>query len=70
MINDVDYTEYNNDDNSLKVYTNIGDGDGSFDNKYGLTYGDYNTGTSLYEMTVTVRMEDRDDVITTIKTSK
>ncbi|MBQ2744634.1 MAG: type II secretion system protein [Lachnospiraceae bacterium] len=69
-INDKQYTEYNNESNSLKVYTNIGDRDTTFDNKYGLTYGDYNTGTALYELSVDVRLEGEDKVVTSFTTSK
>ena len=69
-INGVSYTEYNNEENSLKVYTNIGDKDTTFDNSYSLTYGDYNTGTALYEMRVTVRVEGREDTVTTFTTTK
>lgn len=69
-INDVQYTDYNNEYNSLKVYTNIGDADTTFENKYSLTYGDYNTGTALYEMSVEVRLEGSDDVVTSFTTSK
>lgn len=70
VVNGVQYTEYNNEENSLKVYTNIGDKDTAFDNKYSLTYGDYNTGTALYEMRVTVRVEGREGTVTTFTTSK
>ena len=69
-INGVQYTEYANEYNNLKVYTNIGDNDASFENKYSLTYGDYNTGTALYEMSVEVRLEGEDNVVTTFTTSK
>ncbi len=69
-INGVQYTEYNNESNSLKMYTNIGDKDTTFENEYGLTYGDYNTGTALYQMNVDVRLEGKEDVITTFTTSK
>lgn len=64
------YMNYENENNYLKVYTNIGDADEYFENKYSLTYGDYNTGTSLYNMNVTVKQEGSDDVIAKFNTSK
>lgn len=70
-INSVTYTDYKNEDNSLKIYTNIGEADITpLEGKHGLTYGDYNTGTALYEMNIEVRLEGDDKVITTFNTSK
>ncbi len=66
----MDYTQYINENKNLKVYTNIGDDYINFNNIYGLTYGDYNTGTSLYEMEVTVRLKGEDDVVTTFNAAK
>lgn len=49
---------------SLKLYTNI------VDNKYSLTYGDYNTGDSLYQMDVTVKLEGKSKPVATFSTTK
>ena len=72
IINDMPYVEYNNEGNSLKVYTNIGEAYDCVKNinkGYNLTYSDYNTGTALYEMNVTVK-KTNNEVVTTFKTTK
>ena len=70
--NYVNYAEKNNLDDTVKfkVYSNVGDGFLDFENPCGLTYGNYNTGISLYEMEVTVRLKGDDDVVTTFNTAK
>ena len=77
LVNGVQYVNYDNldEDNNLKVYTNIGStydmGDKVNMNKnFTLTYGDYNTGTSLYEMEVTVKLDGEDKVVATFNTAK
>ena len=68
FVNGTDYTVYKLKENRLKVYTNIGDNDDIFTNKYDLTYGDYNTGIALYEMNVTVKLDNK--TIATFSTTK
>lgn len=69
--NTVDYINYKIDTNNLKVYTNIGDTNEQNKNSiYDLTYGDYNTGTALYEMNIRVRLKDSTDTVTTFNTTK
>ena len=72
FINGKSYIQYNNEENSLKVYTNIGEAYDGVENRnkgYNLTYSDYNTGTALYEMNVTVK-KTNNEVVTTFKTTK
>lgn len=71
-INGTTYVGYDNEKNSLKVYTNIGEAFDGVENRnkgYNLTYSDYNTGTALYEMNVTVK-KTNNEVVTTFKTTK
>ena len=56
--------------NLMKVYTNIGSDDTSWENNYSLTYSDLNTGVQLYEMTVDVTEEGNTEIIADIVTTK
>lgn len=71
-INGVAYTSYDttSTDNMLKLYTNVGDEDITNPTQYGLTYGDYNTGTALYQMNVTVKQEGSNDVVAVFTTTR
>lgn len=69
-VNGVNYTMYNPELSTVKVYTNIGDNDTSFISEYGLTYGEYNSGNSLYQMDISVKLEDKDKTVVTFSTTK
>ena len=59
-----DYIEHHLASETIKLYTNIGD------SNYNLTYGEYNTGDSLYNMKINVRLEGKSETIATFSTTK
>lgn len=69
-VNGVNYTMYNPELSTAKVYTNIGDKDTSFTNNYGLTYGNYSSGNALYQMDISVKLEGNDKTVVTFSTTK
>lgn len=69
-VNGTQYTMYSPEHDNVKLYTNIGDTDLTFNNDYGLTYGNCNSGNSLYQMDITVKLEGQENTIATFSTTK
>lgn len=69
-VNGTQYTMYSPEHDNVKLYTNIGDTDLTFNNDYGLTYGNCNSGNSLYQMDITVKLEGQEKTIATFSTTK
>ena len=60
------YGDYDNSLNNLKIYTNVGEMHKDFEST--LTQGEHGTSISLYEMEVTVKLDDK--VVSTFNTTK